>query len=275
MTQALAQAPVRPDDHFWRKRVVNRLALNEKMNLPLIKGLSDYYAGSTNFSEREGMVAALINGIKEGKYVAYDPDNWKQTLNYEALSRRMQDFEQALIADEAEWEDDISEGEEEIFKEAEDEWVWVDEGPADETDTWGSPFETAPETAAAEGPYQPDLAPYEQVIHMVEDWVFDKNRSKMEQRIDFFEVVWVDPSGTLPEKVLARFMWSDVRDQLALCPWKTRHNDAEMRSVAQAFEMRIFHSFLISVGGEPIRTLAEAEIRRQELIEFEHHLWSY
>ena len=31
----------------------------------------------------------------------------------------------------------------------------------------------------------------------------------------------------------------------------------------------------INVGGEPVRTLQEAKRRRDEMVEFEHHLWSY
>ena len=110
---------------------------------------------------------------------------------------------------------------------------------------------------------------------MVEDWIFDKNTSSMVQKIDFFEVVWVDPTGTLPEKVLARFKWDDVKEQMDATMWKTRFNDAEARSVKVIFELRIFHGFFINVGGEPIRTLAEAERKRQELIEFESYLWSH
>ena len=76
----------------------------------------------------------------------------------------------------------------------------------------------------------PDLAPYEEVMHIVEDYIFDKNTSSMQQRIDFFEIIWVDPTGALPEKVLARFMWKDVREQLDQTMWKSRFNDVEARS---------------------------------------------
>ena len=269
-----AQPYVRQDDHFWRKRIVNRISLVEKVNAPLVYHASAFYGENGPYAETDGMIASLINGVKQGKYVAYHPENWKTVLNYEDLLRRMKEFDEALQPVE---EEDWSEGEEEF--EVLDEWEggdWEIEQSAAEKD-WATPFEEEPGYNGSNQPEEQevDLAVYEEVIHMVEDWVFDKTRSDMVQQIDFFEIIWTDPSGTLPEKVLARFKWKDVKDQLDQTMWKSRFNDAQARSITEIFELRIFNSILIDVGGVPVRSLQEAERRRQEIIEFEHHLWSY
>ncbi len=271
-----AQPRIREDDHFWRKRVVNRISLVEKINQPLVHHESNYYSGNSRYTQTQGMVMALIEGVKQGKYVAYDPDDWTNFYQYEALVQKMREFEDALVPANDGWEDAPSDP----FTESIDDGWGAAPQPQEwnvgANDTWGSPFEQGQDTQSVPD-YQalPDLAPYEQVIHVVEDYVFDKNRSEFTQRIDFFEVIWVDPASTLPEKVLARFRWEEVADLLDETMWKSRFNDAESRSVREVFDLRIFHSFPIQVGGEPVRTLLEAEKRRQEMIEFEHHLWNF
>ncbi|MEM7660577.1 MAG: hypothetical protein AAF399_31025 [Bacteroidota bacterium] len=270
---AIAQPSVRVDDHFWSKRVVNRVSMVEKINRPLVRHQSEYYSHGGRYTETDGIVMSLVNGLKQGKYEAFHPEDWNKLLNYEDLVRRMQEFEQALGGETYNWDEETEEITND-FEKAQDDLDWDSEWDVSGSEDWGSPFEEEPIIEDI-GQQEPDFAPYEEVIHVVEDWIFDRNTSSMIQKIDFFEVVWVDPSGTLPEKVLARFKWKDVKDQLDKTMWKTRFNDAEAKSMKEIFELRVFHGFFINVGGEPIRTLAEAERRRQELIEFEHHLWSY
>ena len=269
-TSAIAQFKVRRDDHFWRKRVVNRISMVEKINKPLVHHESHFYSEGGQYSEQQGLVVSLINGVKSGKYTAYDPDQGTKPMSYQELVDRMNEFDQAMGI-----EEDFDEDADSSPRESE----WSDEGwdVSTSDEEWASPFEEelSKESAPAPEPEVVDYGPYEEVIHMVEDWVFDRTRSSMVYNIDFFEIIWVDPSGLLPEKVLARFKWDEVRDQLEKTQWKNRFNDAQVRSMAEVFELRLFNSILINVGGEPIRTLQEAERRRQELVEYEHHLWSY
>ncbi|MEL6654134.1 MAG: hypothetical protein AAFQ87_25340 [Bacteroidota bacterium] len=285
-----AQPPVRPEDHFWRKRVVNRISLVEKINRPMVYHESGFYQGNPAFSEHDGIVVSLIDGLKAGRYVAYDGDEWEKVLSYEDVVQRIREHEQSLeMPVEDDWGDDISSSSDwENPAEEESEWgsdsEWDTGGDweiSSSEDDWATPFDE--DAKASEDPFvvvedvnqELDLAPYEEVIHMVEDWIFDRNTSSMVYQLDFFEVIWTDPSGMLPEKVLARFKWKEVKEQLMATQWKNRFNDAKALSVAEAFELRIFRSILINVGGEPVRTLQEAKRRRDEMVEFEHHLWSY
>ncbi|MEM6345104.1 MAG: hypothetical protein AAF927_14530 [Bacteroidota bacterium] len=279
-----AQPPVRPEDHFWRKRVVNRISLVEKVNRPLVYHESGFYQGNPAFTEHDGIVVSLIDGLKQGKYMAYDEDEWDQILSYEDVIKRIREHEQSLeMPEEDDWGDDLSSSDWDTPTEEEDS-EWGTDSDWEITtaeDDWATPFDDDaktsedPFTVVDEAQTEIDLAPYEEVIHMVEDWIFDRNTSSMVYQIDFFEVIWTDPSGLLPEKVLARFKWKEVKDQLYATQWKNRFNDAKALSIAEVFELRIFRSILINVGGEPIRTLQEAKRRRDEMVEFEHHLWSY
>ncbi len=282
---AQAQLTIRQDDHFWRKRVVNRLDLQEKINRPLVEHASVYYRdGDRSFDHTDGLVAALIDGLQQGHYSAYDPDDWDKTLGYEEVANRAR-----------EWNRDATyafPGEDmagfESFEPATSEDTDLFEA-SDETDDFGSVYfdddrvidpywETGMNPDEEEGEKTEatnfDLMPYEEVIHIVEDWVFDKNRSMMVQQIDFFEVIWVDPNGVLPEKILARFLWEDVEPVLDETMWHARFNDATSHSISDAITLRLFHSYPISIGGHPIRSLEEADRRYQEMIEFEAYLWS-
>ena len=75
--QGVAQErKIRDADVFWKKRVVNRISLIEKINKPLVAHASSYFGEDDRYKETNGIVASLINGVKQGKYAAIHPDNW-------------------------------------------------------------------------------------------------------------------------------------------------------------------------------------------------------
>lgn len=270
ISQAFAQHSVRRQDHFWRKRIVSRISFVEKINRPLVYHEANWYDDASQFTETEGLIVSLVNGVKQGKYLAWHPDDWQQGMNYDDLLSRMEEFEQALSG-ETGW------GANDEFQELDA--FEASEAKEDSGEEWQ--FEPDFEEINLEipevpvQPFEPEFANYEQVVHVVEDWIFDKNRGSMIQNIAFFEVIWVDPTGVLPEKVLARFKWKDVEEQLDQTLWKNRHNDAYGQSMKDCFVMRMYHGFMIDLSGEPVNSLWEAEKRRQEIVEFESHLWSH
>ncbi len=258
-----AQPHTRPDDHFYRRKIVNRIDLREKMNRPIVYRQSAYY-GSNGQQPSEGLIAALLEGLEDGRYTAYDPEDLSRPMSYAEVLARMKEFEGQLSgAEESMWE--------------EEEPVWLDD--TDDgfitADDLTSGLDREPlewETAANQ---EPDLGPYEQVVQVVEDRIFDKSRSEMIYRPDYFQLIWTDPGETLPEKYLACFKFTEVAETLEEVPWHNRFNDAEFRNLREVFELRMFHGFITEVSGMGVRTLPEAEYRRQQLVEFEHHLWSY
>jgi len=281
----------REEDHFWRQRVVNRIDLREKINFPLIYKEMPFYTDNAEGSESNGIVLALINGLKSGEYNAYDPDSLNKPLSYEDVIRRFRELEGTLTATDA----GLSEAEEgsEFFDiNGEDDFSF-DEGNSDDpfaSDGGGDdpfaedpfaedPFGMGPDSAsmAVDEPVQQndDFSSLESVIQFVEDRIFDKVRSDMVYDILFLELIWTDVGGLLPEEKLCVFRYDEIVSALEKAQWKNRFNDAEMRTLREVFDFRLFHSYIINVGGTGVVTLNEAEERRQKLVEFEHHLWSY
>lgn len=266
---------IRQEDKFWAKRVVNRISLIEKINAPLVYHESGYYTGEGKFSETKGIVVSLLNGLKEEKYVAYHPDDWSITMNYAEVRKKMTEFD-AVFESENDWEEDEDQGDSTGYDFSTSDGFEQDSANKEDWpfENWdNNPENQSVASAVQEAPV--DYSAYEQVIHMVEDWVFDKGGSELVQRIDFFEIIWQDPAGVLPERVLARFRWKDTKEQLDQTMWKSRFNDAESRSIKEVMTLRLFNSIMINVGDRPIRTLHEAIQKKRELIEFEHNLWSY
>ncbi len=287
----LAQDPnmrvPRKEDHFWRRKIVNRIDLNEKINQPLIARESIFYDDESQFTEKEGLVMALFNGLKQGKFVAYHADSLNVALSYEDVLQTIQDFEGSLTGDgddfdelgdensnsdfdNADFESDFNDfpGEEEGFGDFEDDFSDFDDG-----------FEDLGPDNSGEGAggdlEEVDPGPFENVIHFVEDRIFDKTRSDMVYNIQYIQLIWTDPGETLPEKVLCTFRYKDIVETLEATQWKNRFNDAEYKTLKEIFDLRLFHSYIIDVSNVGVRDLDEAEARRQQLIEFEHHLWSY
>jgi len=293
-TQAFAQFPPRVEDHFWRRKVVNVIDLDEKINQPLIKQESPYYRTEdtdNGYADKDGIIATLFGGLKAGKYKAWNPDTLTTDLSWEDVIDKINAIN-ADVAGEADLGFDEGEGDGgfETFEGEgeEDSDDFFDDGFGD-TDLFGDlPEDDMTETTGDDESQQeedpgvgsaynemPDLIPFSRVIHFVEDRIFDKNRSDMVYDIQFIEVVWVDPNDQLPSRRLCTFRYKDVMDALEQTQWKNRFNDAEYRNLREVFEARMFHSYIIDISGQGITSLEEAEYRRHQLVEFEHHLWSY
>lgn len=278
--EMLAQNPPRIEDHFWRRKVVNRIDLNEKINSPLIKRESLFYGEGGQYEERDGLVMTLFHGLQKGDFVAYHPDSLKVPLSYEEVRSRIQVFEGSLTGSFDDGFGDPAEGGGFESFSGEDDWGSEDWGVggsgagSEDFDDFGTPAGgVGGAEVASTGEFDP--GPFENVIHFVEDRIFDKTRSDMVYDIQYIEIIWTDPGETLPEKRLCTFRYKDILPYLEKAQWKNRFNDAEYKTMREVFELRLFNSFIINVSGEGISSLQEAEYRRQKLVEFEHHLWSY
>ena len=271
-----ARIPPRVDDHFWRRKVVNRIDLLEKINEPLTYAENAGLYGNPAFGETQGIIQALINGLKSGKYLAYSPDSLNKSLTYEDVVKLAQQVDGGSNDGGG---DDWDEGGEEFddFDGGDDyggdDWGdGMDEGGGDNIEGDSDPFAAATGDAV-EGDFS--IAPYESVLEFIEDRIFDKNRSDMVYDIQYVRLVWVDPGETLPDKNLVCFKYADLLETLEDTQWKNKFNDAEYRNMREIFELRLFNSYIINVSGRGVRTLEEADFRRNQLVEFEHHLWNY
>lgn len=254
--------PPRKDDHFQRKMVINRIDLNEKVNQPIVAVQSTSLYGSPEYGETNGLVAALFNGLKSGKYLAYDPDSLNKPLTHQDVMARCQKINGD--ADPGGWED----------PEFEDPFFEEEEGLFDiEGDSEGDTDAFVTDEAASADAF--DVSPYESVLEFIEGRIFDKNRSSEIYDLQYIRLVWVDPGETLPDQNVVCFRYADLLDVLEETQWTNRFNDAEHRNMREVFETRLFHGFITNVSGNGIRTLPESDLRRTQLLEFEHQLWSF
>ncbi|MEO0895177.1 MAG: hypothetical protein AAFY71_02075 [Bacteroidota bacterium] len=248
---ALAQVSVRKEDQFYKRTVVQRLDLEEKMNLPL-RGLMRLPADEQG---PNGLVQTLLDGLKSGAIDAYQPDDLSKVLSYDDVLLKIKENEQSLTGGPMETD-----------------WIEME----DSTDEIEFPeVDEFEELFTKEEENQADLGPYESVVQIVEEWIFDKNRGMLVPQIKQIQIIWTDPGEVLPEKTLAVFKYGEAKKVLDKARWANRHNEAEHRSLKEALDLRLFHSFIINVSGQGVRSLPEEEQRRLALVEFEHHLWSY
>ena len=272
-----ARIPPRVDDHFWRRKVVNRIDLTEKINEPLTYSESPGLYGNPAYGETQGIITALINGLKSGKYLAYHPDSLNKSLTYEDVVKMASQIE-GTNGESDESFDEEGGGFDEF--DGGDDFGGDDFGGGDEFGDdlgGGTEGDSDPAGGAAGAAVEGDFsyAAYESALEFIEDRIFDKNRSDMIYDIQFVRLVWVDPGETLPDKNLVCFRYADILETLEDTQWKNKFNDAEYRNMREIFELRLFSSYIINVSGRGVRTLEEADFRRNQLVEFEHHLWCY
>ncbi len=260
--------PPRVDDHFQRNLVINRIDLTEKINAPIVATTDGGMYANSRYPENNGLIKALVNGLKSGKYLAYDPDNLTRSLTYEDVVVKAQS----------------KTGDVEIEDPSEDPEIWMEEegeyplegdelnGEVNGTVQWqqgGTPNGGGAEDEDF------SLAPFETVLEFIENRIYDKNRSDLVNEIQYIRMVWVDPGEVLPDDNFICLKFSDVLETLEATKWKNAFNDAEDRNMREIFEERIFNSIVLNVSGHGSRTLNDAEFQRNKLVEFEHNLYSY
>lgn len=267
-TQVFAQFPPRVEDHFWRRKVVNKVDLTEKVNQPFTWRESKYYNQYASGVEKNGFIYALMNGLKQGKFVAYDSDSLDKALTYDQVMVKVREASGVTATEDAGSDetdfDDV--GGEDGGEAATDEWGFSEDAKeekgSDEPVDWGT---------------NDEYAALENYFTFVEDRVFDKNRSDMVYDIQYIEFIWVDPGEVLRDKPICTFKYSQVMQELEKSQWKNKFNDAEYRNFREIFETRMFNTYILNVSniGGDVQSLQEAEYRKQQIVEFEHCLWSY
>lgn len=261
--KVLAQYPPRIDDHFWRKKVLERIDLEEKLNKHLIYSESKIYTKG-KYGETNGIIRALINGYKDGKYVGYQFGALTTPMTYQEFEAKMKGTSYAGGVDE-EGGDEEEEFEDE---ESEDTGGGAEQATTDgqqPTDTQGSQSTTSTQNS--------DILRYEKFLGIIEDRIFDKNKSDMYYDIQYICLINYDEiQGGYEYHVC--FNYKDVMDLLDDTQYKNRNNDAEYRSMKEIIELRLFKSVIEELSGEDL-DLKLAEKRNNQMVEFEHYLWEF
>lgn len=245
---------IHSSDIMYKKSVLRQLDLREKQNKSL-------------FSKNKEITRIIIDAVKEGKLKVYATDSLEKgrTLTKEEFleSIKIPNQEAEKTPEELEFE----------------------KANASQAD----PFADASAPAGPTGPayFEPkDLF----LMQITEDFIFDKQRSRAYWDIQAIQIIVpselnqkVDlPAGTFKYKELVDVFKKDAR---AL--WFNPENDQEHRNMADAFDLRLFSSYLVKVSNPDDAYLADiyntnekegllaSYWKANEMMEYEHNLWEF
>jgi gliding motility associated protien GldN len=241
---------IHESDIMWQKGVWRQVDLREKQNTPLM---------STN---RE-LPKVLLESVVEGVITPYTSDSLAdgQVLTIAKFQEKV--FDPDMVA--------AMQG-------------------FDPADTIG--MEDPDEIAAMMPPTPEMLLPKQlYLIDIKEDMIFDKQRSVM-----YYDILAIgmklpaelDAAGA--ERPIAWFSFKELEEKVFHTNpdaiWYNPANDAEHRNLSDAFELRLFSSyitkvsnpndeFLVDIYGEGQTGIMSSEWKAYELLEFEHNLWEF
>jgi gliding motility associated protien GldN len=252
---------IHESDIMWQKTVLRAVDLREKQNEPLM-------------SNGRELSKTLIDAVKAGIITPYVTDSlsdgtpltkeeFLKNLEIPSTEAELSDEELAFAANEEEEDDDGG---------------WEEEGDEDESGSDAAYF-------FAKQLYQ---------LQIKEDLIFDKQRSVM--YYDILALGMFVPAD-IPDNIkgielpIAWFSFKEINEKVFKdnpdAIWYNPANDAEHRSLSDAFELRLFSSYIIKVsnpadeyivdiyGGNLQTGIMASEWKAYELLEFEHNLWEF
>jgi gliding motility associated protien GldN len=254
-TTAAGNSSVRPipeTDMMYRKTVWRTIDLREKQNKPL-------------FADGRLISKVIIDAVKRGELPIYKNDSLTTKLTQQEFIANLTMPGEAVPTD--------------IEREIEAENAKEDWGPTSEI-----PVAIGPDEFFAKDLYQMELK---------EDAIFDKKRSRMYHDIKAISLV---VPATLKSNIRGRdipvgtFKYSDLmkvfRNHPKEATWFNPRNDAQHKNLADAFDLRLFSSFITKISnpdnatledtfGGPQQGLLAAQNTAEQMLEYEYNLWSF
>lgn len=239
---------VHTSDIMYKKTVTRAIDLREKQNLPL-------------FSRSRELTALLLDAVTKGDIKAYENDSLQKQLTIDEFSKKLLSPAAAGI-------------------------------PTDTTELYlehGTEWRKVVEAMQSEKYMARDL--YQ--LEIKEEVIFDKQRSRMLYDIQTLTVyIPADHpmNSTGIQKPLASFNYKELVKNLFLdnpkAIWFNVQNDREHKNLADAFELRLFSSYIIKVSNPNDSYLSDIYSDQQkgimasqwaahELMEYEHNLWEF
>ncbi len=257
--------PIPETDLMYKKVVWRGLDLREKQNKPM-------------FSVNKEITKVIIDAVKRGELIPYKNDSLVTPLSNVDFSVKLTKPDEAGDA--------MSEEEKKIFGDA--------PAAAEEDDVFAKLNNKGKKGAATAAPTANlnEFFPKELYqLEMKENIVFDKKRSRMYYDIQAITlVVPVKYSAKGVEERIASFKYSDLVKVFRAHPneaiWYNEQNDAQHKNLADAFDLRLFSSYIKKVSNandDDLATINEGSQKGllasqkavEELIEWESSLWSY
>lgn len=256
---------IHKSDIMWQKSVLRAVDLREKQNEPLM-------------SNGREISKILIDAVKAGVITAYTSDSLSDgaPLTKEEFLKNIQ-----IPSTEVELTDE----EKEFAANEDSDDDWGDEEGGDEEGGESGDSDDGAEYFFAKQLYQ---------MQIKEDMIFDKQRSVM-----YYDIIGLGmfvpadnpdnikgielPIAWFSFKELDEKVFKDNPDAI----WYNPYNDSEHRTLSDAFELRLFSSYIIKVsnpadeyivdiyGGNPQTGIMASEWKAYELLEYEHNLWEF
>jgi len=251
----LSIRPIHESDIMYKKGLLRAIDLREKQNQPL-------------FSKNREISRLLVDAVMAGEIIPYFNDS----LNYGTYNGNGQltidEFKQKMLipSDVA----PLSKEEIEIALANGDSSVLQQGGP---------------EYFFATDLYQMQIS---------EDLIFDKQRSRMYYDIHAITILIPSdhPSNIKGIEIpIASFKYVELVEKLfkdnPKAIWYNPQNDESHKNLADAFELRLFSSYIIKVsnpkdaylvdiyGGDQFRGIMASQWAAFELLEYEHNLWEF
>lgn len=265
---------IHDSDIMWRKRVVRAMDLREKQNEPL-------------FSRNREISKLLVEAVKQGKLTPYASDSLDagRILTLEEFMKKLEIPGTEVNLDPA-WNPEPID--------TDDDWL-IDDASSSTTDVTDGELDFDPFDPSNETPSGPELyaAPDLYQMEITEDVIFDKQRSQMKHDIQAL-TLFIPADHPLNirgiQDPIASFSYKDLMKVFANDPraiWYNPYNDAEHRSYADAFDLRLFSSYMIKVsnpnddylvdqyGGDQNTGIMASQWTAYEMLEFEHNLWEF
>lgn len=263
-----------PDyDIMYKKRLWRRMDLKEKQNRSF-------------FAFNNEITKIVIEAVNAGVLFPYKNDSLLTRMSREEF---LENMKMPSYGGESLTEEEKAMG----FTE-DDSWGADDDGWGDDAG-WGDDEKTEEKSdaTAAAGDADYFFPADVSVLELMEDWVFDKRRSRL--FYDIQSITLILPADKFPETGLQRqvatFRYKDLEELFRSMPeealWFNPQNSAEHKNLADAFLLRLFSARLIKVANPedsfiadiynktPKEGLLASQRIEQELLELEHELWEY
>lgn len=256
--------PIPESDIMYKREVWRVVDLREKQNQPM-------------FSANREITKIIMDAVKRGDLPVYKDDSLNKQLT-------IAEYQKAVVKP----GEEIVETEEDRQARAEaDRQLAQIEAAKRRQQGANYRAPAAVETAAA-GPieYSPrDIKKME----IKENVIFDKKRSRMYYDIQAITLK-VPNAVTGFDDIIGAFAYKDLvkvfRDHPKEAIWYNVQNNAQHKNLADAFDLRLFSSYikkvsntsdddLKSIHGGSQQAILAAQRAMEEMIEFENGLWSY
>jgi gliding motility associated protien GldN len=242
--------PIHTSDIMYKKTVIRAVDLREKQNLPL-------------FSRNREISRLIIDATLAGLITPYVNDSLD---NGSKLT--MDEFNEKLIMP----SDQPSYTPEDTLM------MWQNEDYSYRMSSSGDKF------------FPTDI--YQ--VEIKEEWLFDKQRSRQYFDIDAitFYIPADHPSNIKGiQYALASYSYKELCEKLfkdnPKAIWFNPENEREHKNLADAFDLRLFSSYIIKIsnpkdayltdiyGGDQLKGLMASQWAAFELLEYEHNLWEF